>query len=469
MALAFLTSDADKDGALVRTLAVCCALESVGERPVVFCQGTSEPGTRARFPGKRVPLLSRANERMRREVAWEIDAVVGLSAPAVLVEDIRPNPISLPSSVRRVLLVGPTSFDELQQLRRRYGAVYSAFLLCDAPGSPTWPHSTAETASVLAWDRWHVIGPIHGIAAFPSEPDARRLQQLILDARPRQPLLPTAGSTSAPGDRRPSYHRRYFGTAVPLVIRVDDVVALDAPLHWLLELLAERRLHASLEVIPYLTDLNDACFAAIDASAALFEVAQHGYAHIPWSVEGRRYEFTPRNQAAAGQPSEEEAIAWGKRRLETLFPTRFRGGFSSPFDGLPEWLPALWERLGGVFISCLSSKPRGDSELPLVRAGVDVWHWRRNRGLEPREVVQKMRMQHREDGHAGLVLHAHRYVRRSERAQLSRLFDLLQTEGFQSVPLHQRASAARPEAQIGRSLPRLLRMFASGAIRRTRR
>src|SRR5581483_10583870 len=105
-------------------------------------------------------------------------------------------------------------------------------------------------------------------------------------------------------------------------------------------------------------------------SRTLFEVAQHGYAHIPCTVDGKRYEFAPA-QTPATVLADADAITSGKRRLETLFPSRFRGGFSAPFDGLPGWLPAHWATSGGAFISCLSSRPQQTAPVPLVRAGVD--------------------------------------------------------------------------------------------------
>jgi hypothetical protein len=437
VALAFLTLNGDEAGHHVRTTAVCRALASVGERPVIFSQGLCALDDDVSFPGKHVPSLREAGERVRRQVAWDIQSVIGISLPAVLVEDTHPNPIRLPSSVRRILLVPPATFDALQELDQRYREVYSAFVLCDAPGSSTWPYSESETATILASDRWHVIESRSGA------PDASRLQQVIVGARPRQPAGETsAGAATTPDSRRVRRGWTFFRrTDTPLVIRIDDVVALDAPLRWLLEMLAARQLQASLDVVPYLATVTEQAFDAIDASRTLFEVAQHGYAHIPYTIDGKRYEFAPAMRSSPKALTDADAIACGKRRIETLFPARFRGGFSAPFDGLPDWLPAHWAQVGGAFVSCLSSRPRQRSLLPVVRAGVDVWQWRKNRGLEPRDVVRRMRTQLADDGHAGLVLHAHCYVRRVERERLCRVLDAVDAEGFRSVPLHQRAAA----------------------------
>ena len=48
-----------------------------------------------------------------------------------------PNPIQSPTSIRRVLLVRPTSFETPLQLNERHGQTYAAFLLCDSPDSRT--------------------------------------------------------------------------------------------------------------------------------------------------------------------------------------------------------------------------------------------------------------------------------------------------------------------------------------------
>ena len=457
MALAFLTLDGDGDDH-VRISAVCRALESVGERPVIFSQGVLATDDRAMFPGKRVPSLREADDRMRRRVAWDILSVVGIASPAVLVEDTRPNPISLPSSVRRVLLVPPLPFDALQQLDQRYRNIYSAFLLCDAPTSSTWPYSLSETATIVAADRWHVT-------RFDAAPDADHLQQLILGEPPPAGSAITSRAASAADSQRVRRRPALFRRERPFIIRVDDVVALDAPMRWLLEMLAARQLHASLDVVPYLATVTEAAFDAIDPSRTLFEVAQHGYAHIPHTVDGKRSEFPPRAPDAAGALSDAETIARGKRRIETLFPARFRGGFSAPFDGLPDWLPAHWAQLGGSFISCLASRRRDDA-LPSVRVGVDVWQWRQNRGFDPRDVVRKMCRQFDDDGHAGIVLHAHRYVSRAERERLRRLLDMLRAKGFRSIPLHDRAEGKKPDERIGRSLRQLLRTFYNRAAAR---
>src|SRR5471032_704842 len=137
MALVFLALNGDGLGHLVRTTIVCRALESVGERPVIFSQGLFPLDDRTRFPGMRVPSLWKASDLVRRRVAADLRWMAEISSPAVVVEDTHPNPIKLPAGIRRVLLVRPTTFAYLSLLNERYRGIYAAFLLCDAPDSPT--------------------------------------------------------------------------------------------------------------------------------------------------------------------------------------------------------------------------------------------------------------------------------------------------------------------------------------------
>ena len=139
-------------------------MESVGERPVIFSQGIFPPAGGTATAGKRVPSLGTANKEESAQLAAEIRSFAEISRPSVLVEDTHPSDLVLPRGIRRVLIVRPTEFDYLLDLRRHYRSVYSSYLLSDAPGSPTWPYSEIETATVLGWPRWHVIGPVYRAA-----------------------------------------------------------------------------------------------------------------------------------------------------------------------------------------------------------------------------------------------------------------------------------------------------------------
>ena len=128
-----------------------------------------------------------------------------------------------------------------------------------------------------------------------------------------------------------------------MVIRIDDVVCAEPALCWLLDLLASRGMRASLEVIPYLAEFDEGFLDGWDPSRALFEVSQHGFAHVPRTGEdGRRCEFSL--EASAPSSEEFDLIARGKRDMEAKFPKRFAAGFSPLSLILPAGI--LARRLG---------------------------------------------------------------------------------------------------------------------------
>jgi len=82
-------------GHIIRSTVVSHALASVGERPVIFSGGQYRPAGLEQFPVRVVPSL------------WGA------------ADDVR--------------------------LNETYSGLYSAFLLCDAPDSPTWPYDQAQS------------------------------------------------------------------------------------------------------------------------------------------------------------------------------------------------------------------------------------------------------------------------------------------------------------------------------------
>jgi len=262
------------------------------------------------------------------------------------------------------------------------------------------------------------------VARHSGTPNPPQLGRLILDRR------------SAHSVPRPKTRPIRTGGAeqgIPFVIRIDDVVCKEPAFCWLLSTLAARRLRASLEVIPYLMEFDEGFLDRFDPSRTLFEVSQHGYAHVPRMAEGgRRCEFFPESTV----PAEEELdlIARGKRQIEAAFPNRFTGGFSPPYDGMPPWLPGAWHSLGGNFVSCLYTNSVPGAPLPVRRAGVDVWDWAADRALSRDRVVHKLALQHAVDGHAGIVLHPRCLRSRPEKLRLRQLLNRVE-EGMESVSL----------------------------------
>ena len=595
MAVVFLSLNGTGLGHLIRSTIAGHALASIGERPVIFTEGKYRTAGLTKLPIRLVPSLSGATDEVRKRVSSELVSMAGISLPAVLVEDTHPAPIQLPAEIRRVLLVRPTSFEYLARLNDKVGALYSAFLLCDSPGSPTWPYDDAQSRHLAGWKKWSVIGPLY---RTPSEDDIREVRtrnsvsddqelcvftmggggvhvhdpqgqdiirflrlasqvaDVVQSARPSArmmlvrgpyfppripipprfelvpdegqmpallkiakgaviragfnttweclsagtPFLPMIGTTYVepvadrmnrmaslglvpsnaesfwfddrwraeyrrtaagivaahsgapdagrvgelilgPQWTRPTAMRKSRGRLpssakdrIPLAIRIDDVVREEPALCWLLDLLASRGMRASLEMVPYLVQLDQAFLDDFDPPGTLFEVSQHGYAHVPRTSEsGRRCEFSP--ETAASTAEEYEAIARGKTQMDERFAKRFTGGFSPPYDALPAWLPTMWHTLGGVFVSCLHTNSVPGAPLPVARAGVDVWDWTMDRALDQAAVTRKLALQLALDGHAGIVLHPRCLRDRPNQLRLLSLLNCLEAEGFATVSL----------------------------------
>ena len=246
------------------------------------------------------------------------------------------------------------------------------------------------------------------VARHSGRPEPLELERLIL-GRPPSRSLPQSKIRAT----RKSRPKR----TLPFVIRIDDVVCQEPTLCWLLEALAARGMRASLEVVPYLVEFDEAFLDRFDPSNSFFEVSQHGYAHIPRTSQGAsRGEFLC--ESAAPAADELEMIARGKRHLEITFPKRFTGGFSPPFDALPPWLPASWHALGGAFVSNLRTNSVLDAPLPVIRAGVEVWDWANNRALSRDWVRRKLALQLDIDRYAGIVLHPRCLRPRPEKLRL---------------------------------------------------
>jgi len=281
------------------------------------------------------------------------------------------------------------------------------------------------------------------VVSHPGTVDPAQVGRLIVGRRPVRSVAIRRPRPGLPNGAKPR---------MPLVIRVDDVVCREPALRWLLDLLASRSMRASLEVVPYLTQIDDAFLDRFDPSVALFEVSQHGYAHVPrTSDSGRRCEFSPETDAPAARECEE--IARGKTQLEKVFPKRFAGGFSPPYDVLPPWLPSMWQSLGGAFISCLHANAVAGSPVPVTRAGVDVWDWIAERSRGRDEVTRKLAVQLALDGHAGIVLHPRCLRDRSSKQHLLDLLKCVEEEGAETVSLMAvalgRIETATPASRLG--------------------
>ncbi|HEX8051888.1 MAG TPA: hypothetical protein VF517_02780 [Thermoleophilaceae bacterium] len=306
-------------------------------------------------------------------------------------------------------------------------------LLCDDPQRLWWDEDWRASFR----ERCRAI-----TARNPGRPDAARLRTLLVGerrrvrVRPPRPA-PVRGRSALRTPRR----RRPARAGSPLAIRVDDVAVPELTLGWLLRILAERRLRASLDVVPYLNELNEASLAPFDPGGDLFEVAQHGYAHVPHSdAAGRRHEFAPDSERPA--PDEVRLIRRGRAELLAAFPDRFGGGLSPPFDALPLWLADVWHGAGGLFVSHLFDRSLPPVPIPVVRAGTDIWDWDRARPRPHQAILEAIEADRARHGHAGIVLHPRCLRRRSAQEHLVTLLDALAARGFYGASLRELALAS---------------------------
>ena len=593
MAIVFFAHNGDGLGHLVRASIVADALFACGERPLIVSQGMFPLDDRSEVAGTTIPSLGNASYRVRRSAGRLLQVAASLTVPSVVVEDTHPSPVAVRSPVARALLVRPTAFADLEQLRGEFGDVYHTFILCDAPGSVSWPYTAEETTAILGWERWHVVGPLYRAAtaadieavrakyqmhddrrvcifsmggggkhlpddrdaetflalaqrvgdeitradpaarllfvkgpyfppevqvgapfeviereplmpallaaadgavvragfntpwecisagtpfmlfagttvnepiaeriasmrarglvpasvdefwhdadwraayrqtcrtiaaAFPGQPDGRRLRELLV------PAGTAAAPFAIPHQVRP---QRALAFAMPFVIRVDGVATNEPAFSWLLAVLSERRLRASLEIVPYLCTIEDATLAAFDADRSLFTIGQHGYAGLM---------YVPEAGNADRQRSE---IERGREYLERVFAARWKGGFSAPFDVLPADLRRWWCVDDRAFVSHgvdgNDAGPAGDTI-----AGIDLWDWRLNAPRSRGRVARDLARQAIVYGYAGLIVHPRTLRTPAGRSALIAVLDLAERRGVQSIGLHELAAfTLRPRA-----------------------
>jgi hypothetical protein len=211
----------------------------------------------------------------------------------------------------------------------------------------------------------------------------------------------------------------------PLAIRIDAVAEINEDLLRALELCASRGLKVSLEVIPYLCRMDEAMLRAATSDRVAFEVAQHGFARLPRHTgSDRRAEFIDPRKS-------EEELRLGIGIMRQHFPTAFHGGFSAPFDVTPEFLPELWSRVGGTYMS--SREAPGKSAVPVVSLTLDPWKWRARSPFGSYATLASARRAISDRGYAGLVIHARRLRSHREAKRLTALIDRLLRTGGRSA------------------------------------
>jgi hypothetical protein len=213
------------------------------------------------------------------------------------------------------------------------------------------------------------------------------------------------------------------------LIRIDDVVEIDGELKWLLQLVRCLGFSATLEVIPQLCKISDQDLDRLELEEGAIEVSQHGCSHMMSAVASEwRSEFNVRSESPTS--SDIYSIHQGHTIMKERFPRRFGGGFSPPYDGLPIWLPEVWKREGGKYISTIW-KDTGSSLLPNVRVTAEVWDWAQNRRRTTAATIEDIVESMVKRGYGGLVLHPRLFRSQSNRTWLSYLLEALRDAGIE--------------------------------------
>lgn len=218
-----------------------------------------------------------------------------------------------------------------------------------------------------------------------------------------------------------------------LVIRVDDVVTLDEPLHWLLTKLSERKLCTSLEIIPYHTNIRENHLQAYDPSHLFFEVSQHGYSHLsiqPPDIPPGEFPYEIDKYPYADEIIEN--IRQGRNFLVKNFPNTFAGGFSAPYDACPAWLSTLWAELGGKFISTIFTQLLR-SPIPVVQVTTDPWNWDKDRLKSHANIFASLASRFARHGQAGLVFHHKKLTDPGDRADIETLLNIMIDANITSI------------------------------------
>ena len=301
----------------------------------------------------------------------------------------------------------------LEQLKRAGFNIPDAF--SDAIADTNWRDSF-RLASQRILRRFsgspesEVVEIIQSVAAK-SEPNgvvARRAPE----HRPRQK---TGKSTLSAEDRF-------------LAIRVECVVELCPSLRWIASVCQSRSLYASLEVVPYLSlsNLNSLVLDEIDPQQRL-EVSQHGYSHVPaLARDSRRLsEFERENPSAVDMAQ----LRRGFRLLRYRFRKRFKGGYSPPYDCLPDWLPQYWRSIGGGYISVVKPDPiQGWTPTATATSWIRI-----GRGCTISDLTTGMARRWQETGRAGIAVDIRELASSKQRTLIERALDFAMEHDCQGV------------------------------------
>lgn len=298
---------------------------------------------------------------------------------------------------------------------------------------PDWIANFKRRAAavVTRWPLSSVVEQLQGVILAASGADTGNSEPapVILPLTRKASAIAVQTSPVAAPSRLAPPHWPLDAAHAPLpglLVRIDDVIELSRELILTLEQCAARGLSVSLEVVPYLCRLDEGVLCEQLAGAVPFEVSQHGYAHLPRRIaDGRKSDFFSDQDFAAD-------LQKGLAVLQRLFPTKFRGGFSAPYDTFPPGLGQCWQQLGGRYVSALWA-PLEDCPLPVVNHPIDPWDWRRDREHSQARLMRKLRDSLVRNGYTGLALHPQLLTSAARVARLEQLLDEVMTLGCTPV------------------------------------
>jgi hypothetical protein len=188
-----------------------------------------------------------------------------------------------------------------------------------------------------------------------------------------------------------------------IFIRIDDVYELSDELLAILKFCQKFNLFISLEIIPYLTTIQENDLLPFDPYYENIIVSQHGYNHVLDinSLGVKRSEFN--FSAVDGSAQEKQNLISGKKIMEERYPKRYKHGFSAPFDGYPSWLQNYWGDNGYHYITAINLP--GYITFPNIRASVDIWDWQ-NKAMRPIDVIYNAILNSiKRNKYYGIVIH----------------------------------------------------------------
>src|ERR1043166_9138540 len=136
MPITFLAHNGTGLGHLARATVIAQAFSGIGEKPLIFAQGSGVSVIPHSFPLMAIPVIRCVNSSVQELVAHKIEQAALMSHPSLIIEDTLPSKLTFSSKVSRLLVVRPSDFSSLEEIYRKYSTSYDYFALTDQTDSP---------------------------------------------------------------------------------------------------------------------------------------------------------------------------------------------------------------------------------------------------------------------------------------------------------------------------------------------